>query len=284
MDADWWLGLDRALGYVEVVGVLASLGWLAVILVSPSSRRAWPAFLLAAILALTVAQPLGVKAKPISAARFASAHPTVASTEAIHTMKVADVSLISFKPYTRKIFYFNGDSSDPSTWLKIRSWLRPGLFTNGLKATKLCGGGETVCWVPEGQHSTGAGNGGLQLYRSGNDWYYRVLGSDGQPLPEKFGYEHSYYRLTFGIASWWGLAYWLVAPMLCAIVWWRRRSTPVASTGAEIAPTPQHSLGADPDEHRFEPPASASSTAPAPASAPGRPAIDSIVPRHRGAR
>jgi hypothetical protein len=221
MPAPDWLTLDQVLGYAEVVLVGASLAYLVVAALRGGRGRSVRALVLAGVVAVTVAQPFGVRAVPITARQFAAAEPTP-HAQATHSIDVLGLPLFGFVPYTRDIVSVQGETGDPTQWLKVRSWLWPGLLTNASKITRLCGPTSQLCWTPE-DSAVGAGrSSNLHLARAGDQWLYRVLTRNGSPAPYG-GTNGGTYRVAVGIASFSGLTYWLVVGVLGAGVLIRRR-------------------------------------------------------------
>lgn len=220
MSAHGWFELDKLLGYAEVLLVSASLAYLIVALVRGGRARAVRAIVLVGITALTVAQPFGVKGEPITPSQFFAGNPRPAKAEEVHSMRVLGLSMFRFRPYRRRVWYLNGEGGNPTHWLKVRSWLWPGLLTNGSKVERLCGTDMQPCWVPEGDSDTYGRPSNLQLVKSGDEWRYRILTANGTPprYPPPFRtgtYSYNgYYRLAIGVSSNAGLAYWIVSAAL----------------------------------------------------------------------
>src|SRR5919109_4922476 len=102
MGASEWLALDKILGWAEVVLVAVSLTYLVFAVVRDDRRRACRAMILASVVAVTVAQPFGVKGVPISPSEFAAGKPRPAKAEAVHSLRVLGVPLFGFRPNTRR--------------------------------------------------------------------------------------------------------------------------------------------------------------------------------------
>jgi hypothetical protein len=218
MSSSWWLLLDQILGYAEVILVPFSIAYLLLALLRDGRGRAIRAAVLAIFLALTVAQPFGVKGVPITPAEYRAGDPQPADAEAVHSVDLLGIPLFGFRPYTREIFYVNGESGYPTSWLKLRSWLWPGLLTNATKLEKLCGATFDPCWVPADQVQYGRDRSeNLQLVNADGQWRYRILTFDGTPTDQVSDYR-GYYRLAVGFVSTAGAIYWvLVACLLIAI-------------------------------------------------------------------
>ena len=234
MSAQDLLSLDVTLGYAEVL-----LVWLALSLLGYAfHRRTRSSCVLAVVVSglvgVTVAQPFGVKGVPISPQDFAAGNPRPADEGTEHRIEVLGMPLFRFRAYTREIFYLNGEGGYPSDWLKVRSWVWPGVLTNAAKVERLCGIIDRPCWAPGAQDHTRSGlAANLDLVRAGGQWRYRILRRDGAvpTFPPRrypggsdsvYGY-NGYYRLAVGIASVPGLIYWLVASAFSAAVIFRLR-------------------------------------------------------------
>jgi hypothetical protein len=153
--------------------------------------------------------------------------------------------LFAFRPYTGDVVYINGESSYPKKWIKVRSWIWPGLLTNAAKVGVMCSGSETdPCWDPRAKDLSGTTKSkNLQLVRDAGQWRYRVLTPFGEPFeggggfgsadfpPRRVNYS-GYYRLTVGIVSDSGLAYWALTALLgsLALARTRRRRVAVSET------------------------------------------------------
>lgn len=237
MNAADWLNLDEVLGFVECVFVPASVIYLLIAIARGGRRRVVRALVLATLLALTVAQPFGVKGVPMSPEEFAAGDAMPAESEAVHSVRVLGVPLFGFRPYTRGIVYVNGESGYPDDWLKVRSWLWPGILTNGEKVERLCGNTSQPCWVPEDQSQSGFGrSSNLELVRAGAEWRYRILTHEGRPPnypgPRDGTYAYNgYYRLTVGLVSLPGLMYWLVVATLAVRLIRRLRVSATSEVG-----------------------------------------------------
>ncbi len=83
MGSGGWLRLDQLLRFVDYLLAPASLIELLVARVKGGRRRGLVALALAGTLAISVAQPFGVKAVPISPDRYAAGNPEPAEAEQI---------------------------------------------------------------------------------------------------------------------------------------------------------------------------------------------------------
>src|SRR3954466_6089255 len=117
---------DRLLGAAELFGVLVSLAVLARACLRPGLRRSRVAVLLALVLALTVAQPVGVIAHRVSPA---SAAGSTADHGGLHTIRLAGVVPFFYTLYQRRNFLAGLSENVPTQTLRARSWLGPGLLT-----------------------------------------------------------------------------------------------------------------------------------------------------------
>jgi hypothetical protein len=203
--------LDVLLGLAELILVPASVLYLARAVFRPNREQAFRALTLAGIVALTVAQPFGVEAEPISREEFEAGDPQPAKAEAIHSVEVLGIPVVGFRPYRREVIgLLPSDVADPK-WLKLRSWVWPGVLTNGAKVTDMCASSDQACWAPEGEGGFEDGSSrSLRLARAGDEWRYSVLTASGS-VPRTPGETGSqgFFRLGLGIVSWPGLVYWI---------------------------------------------------------------------------
>lgn len=170
----------------------AALAYLAVAALRGGRARTARAAVLAVVVGLTVAQPFGVRATRIDPGGGGRSE----AVDAWHR-----IGTFRFQAYRRAIVYLNGESGDPTDWLKVRSSLLvPGLLTNGAKLDRLCGTSGRPCWT---------GSGELQLRKDGDGWRYEVL--DGRRPGAK---PVAAYRLSTGIVSPAGLGFWVLAVAL----------------------------------------------------------------------
>ncbi len=219
MGAAGWRTLDEVLGFAELALVPLSLIYMTRTVRGRNRRARRRARILVGLLAVTVAQPFGVKAVSISPQQYNAGNPRPANAEAIHSIDVLGLPLFGYRPYVKSIVYLDRTTGEPSHWLKIRSWLWPGLLTNGSKIERLCGAKGEPCWVPADQRPTvlgGASN--LEAVTAGGEWRYHVLTGDGQPATYPAGPPYigqtGYFRLAIGIVSIAGVLYWLAAAVL----------------------------------------------------------------------
>lgn len=108
-----------------------------------------------------------MKAVPVNARQFAAAQPTP-HAQGTHSIRVLGVPLFGFAPYTRDIFYVESETGDATQWLKVRSWLWPGLLTNASKIIRLCGPTSEPCWTPQGGAGSAGRSSNLKLSRAGD--------------------------------------------------------------------------------------------------------------------
>jgi len=96
--------------------------------------------------ALTVAQPLGVRAEPAAASPDPARPFDPAAT---HGVELLGVSLLEFRLYRRERFdplAPLGECCPPTHTLRVRSWVGPGLLTHATEVAQLCG--DLPCWQP----------------------------------------------------------------------------------------------------------------------------------------
>ncbi len=189
---------------------------LLIVIIARLSDR-WPrtqvlALPLTLITALTVAQPLGVKADlvdpPPPAALLRAPAYDPARTE---SADVLGVPLLHFRLYRRKkddLLAGLGECCPPTHLLRIRSWVPPGLLTNGTEVYAMCG--DSLCWDPNNPDERN----NLTLVRIEGSWYATLQGR-GQIIA---------WRLGAGFTSGSGLAYWLLAGLGIFGLIWRRRA------------------------------------------------------------
>jgi hypothetical protein len=137
------------------------------------------AFPVALITALTVAQPFGVRAEPVSA----NAGAAVPGRESVRSAPP-----LRFRLYENPIFHLGlGECCPPQDTLRVRSWvLVPGLLTNAGDVTDLHGDGVPSSWT---------------LQRHGEEWVVRA--NSPSPRPDLA------WRLEPGVVSGSGVAFWL---------------------------------------------------------------------------
>jgi hypothetical protein len=210
------------IGLLAITAYLGSLWYLAVIvpaagivfalarLADPRPRLRLLAVPLTLLAALTVAQPFGVRADPVYAARqqpWTGGEP--ADPTGTHTEKLLDLSILRFRLYRRDRFdpaAGLGECCPPTHDLRIRSWIPPGLMTNGTQVFGLCG--DSPCWDPEDPSTRGT----VRLVRNGDTWYAIV---------ERRGLSYAW-RLSGGVTSRPGVLYWLFAALGIGSLVYRR--------------------------------------------------------------
>jgi hypothetical protein len=220
MSRQTWSHLDSLLGFVEAVALpLIAIGLLRA-LVRPGRRHVRRLVVLAIVLGAALVQPFGVRAHGLSEREFFRPGVHRVNAEAVHSLSVLGLPLFGFRAYTRHIWRLEGDGGQPNRWLKVRSWLWPGLLTHATKVEQLCGATDTPCWAPDslGPHSQ------LELWRTRTgDYRYRVLTRQRSrprlPARPAAGYSYSFgYAVKIGIASPIGLAYWILGGIVVAAI------------------------------------------------------------------
>jgi hypothetical protein len=209
------IALNVALGVISALSMLRALATvLAALFVARVSRR-WPgawklAIALTVVTALTVAQPLGVRAEPTAASAPYGRSLDPAGT---HSVEILGVPLVKFALYRRERFEplaAIGECCSPTHTLRVRSWVVPGLLTNATEVVQLCG--DLPCWDPGEQPRAGS----LRLRQRSGRWHV-TLG--GEPL----GPPAQQWRLGVGVASPWGACFWALATIGIVAVLRRRR-------------------------------------------------------------
>jgi hypothetical protein len=194
--------VDHILGILEIVAWIAAVASLIAFLrLRSRSRRIGLA--LALIFAATLLQPWGVVSTRVGSLP-ARSRPLDAS--AGHRIDVAGVPLFWFRPYV--LHKSAAEAGEIDRQLKIRSWVVPFVLTNGSVVTWMCGGGENAklpCVDTTHDRS-------LRLMRApdGTFYYTMMVASrfvGGQPTTEV-------YRLSVGVDSVVGLAYWCLLAVL----------------------------------------------------------------------
>jgi hypothetical protein len=212
------LAATFALDVNEIDTTLRALAMVvAGLLVARAARRwegAWKtAIALTVVTALTVAQPLGVRAEPTDASSDAAQPGRAVDPTGTHRLDVLGVPVLAFTFYRRERFdplAAIGECCPPTHTLRIRSWVLPGLLTHATEVADLCG--DDPCWEPGEPARTSP----LRLRRASGRWHATLGGEpDGRPLQR--------FRLTAGIASLWGAAYWALAAIGIVAVLRRRR-------------------------------------------------------------
>jgi hypothetical protein len=198
-------GVDRTLGAFEVVAVPATLVWLAYVAADRTGRHR-PRLAWAAALAVgcTVAQPFGAVATPITSGEVVADASGCVSPRAWHSLSIGPLPVVAFQLYERPHFGDVEDAGDPSSWIRVRTWLGP--LTNGSDALGT-------------EDDSGRT---LQLCRSRSggwlvqDEFYGHTDAEienGNPLAAHYVAA----RLGFGVASASGVAYWLAVGALLAL-------------------------------------------------------------------
>lgn len=188
-------------------------------------RVAAAAVLLAAVTALTVAQPFGMRVTEVGRTPSSPAVKPPTAEErrragdpaATHRIELAGVRAFDFVLHRRDIFSplaGLGECCPAKQSLRARSWLRPGLLTHGSDVARMCGAtSDTPCWSGRRRPPDPA----LQLWQRSGDWYVSLAVRSEEPGPPLV------WRLGMGVVSTPGLAFWLVASGLVALMLGRQR-------------------------------------------------------------
>lgn len=207
--------VDEFLGPVEVLG-LAALFLMLAACWGRGGRWRTLSVLSGAVLALTVAQPFGVKAH--LAGHELPAGSVAVSTGASHRLDVFGVPLLWFRAYRRSIDFSQG-GGEPTQSLKVRSWTIPFVLTNGTRVLPMCGSTLRPCWNPAVPPLPGQVD-SLQLWRTPSGGFAYTLQGDNPPE----GPGRIVIRLSAGIPSIPGLLFWLalIAAVLIRLLIGRR--------------------------------------------------------------
>lgn len=190
------------LALIAVVGAPGSLVVAVIVLVIARFTAQRPALLrvgppLALALAVTVAQPFGVRAVRVDDGEVASAS---AGPLAHHPIELFGVSVMRFALYEKPISHLGlGECCPPQDRLRVRSWIVPGVLTHAGDVAELHGDGASSRW---------------SLGGAAGRW--RVTGDHPPDDPAAW-------RLEAGVASMSGLVFWILAAAGIAAVLLRRR-------------------------------------------------------------
>jgi hypothetical protein len=211
--------LDRYLGVLEGVLMLASIPAFTAAWLSPSRRWLRVGTAAVVVFALTLAEPFGVVARRQADPPPADAE-LVSPTQA-HTTRLGPLP-VRFQLYHRHniLTWFN--TPDAKLW--ARAWIPPGLLTNSHTISDLCGD-TGPCWDPNDPPDLPRGT--LLLYRKGHA-YWAVVATplergERRPKPSEI---EGVWKLSGGLASPIGLGYWIAAAAVLSFGWWRVRRSP----------------------------------------------------------
>ena len=173
----------------------------------------------ALVLALTVAQPFGVVASKEAGAPRPPTEAEQANGDSVHVARLFGLlPAVPFRLYQREIFLSGLGENAPNKTLRARSWFWLPALTNATQVAETCSDDVlTPCWEPGEQDLTVFREGGAQWVTIDNP-----PGRDSGPaqIPDSFTW-----KLSAGIASPAGLAYWVLAALLIVTAS-RRRSRP----------------------------------------------------------
>jgi hypothetical protein len=196
---------DYALGTFEIVGVALSLFLLLVAWRRGGARGTPAAVVLTSVVALTVAQPFGLRAT-----RWTQPVPRNASTVSgtgLHVARIADsVPIVPFVLYQRHNLY-TGENAD-SARERVRSWMWLPILTNATTISTSV------------HQAMGSDLDRVVLRRLGHTWLVSLV--DDSLRPADPGHVRTW-KLAPGIASPAGLGYWALAGMFGFLGHIRRR-------------------------------------------------------------
>jgi len=209
-EASWTLGAVEA--------VVACVG-LALTLAVASGRTGGYWLIFSLVVAATVAQPFGVVAEP--------APPTAPSREAgedpgrVESIGVLGVPLARFRLESADKPPAYAESGYPTHELKARSWIVPLLLVNATPIVDMCGVVTDPCWEPDSAEGTSSDSNSVALFERAGRWHVRTtsVGDDpstGRPVVREW-------RLSYGVASWTGVAYWALLVLALPVAALRRR-------------------------------------------------------------
>jgi hypothetical protein len=218
------MSLHEVLGWVEAILVPVSLIWLIVCWHSPR-RRARYAVVLALVLGLTLAQPFGLVVSD-EGGRAPPRDARSADPAGVHGARLFGViPVMSFTVYRDENLCFPSCENIATASLEARSWAWLPPLTNSTTITDLCvGGGGPPCWDPDAR--TRGRRSSLGLAGADGTWWATVR----DDAPSSTGVAGTW-ELRPGIASWAGVAYWIVAGALIVALLQARRRSPPADPG-----------------------------------------------------
>ena len=175
----------------------------------------------ALVLALTVAQPFGVVASKDAGAPMPPTEAEQANGDSVHVARLFGLlPVVPFRLYQREIFLSGLGENAPNKTLRARSWFWLPALTNATQVAETCSDDVlTPCWEPGEQD--------LTVFREGATTWATIDNPPGRDpsraplaIPDSFTW-----KLSAGIASPSGLAYWALAALLI-VTPRRRRSRP----------------------------------------------------------
>ncbi|MDQ3647394.1 MAG: hypothetical protein M3433_02195 [Actinomycetota bacterium] len=156
---------------------------------------------LAALTALTVAQPFGVRPSEL-VGTAAKARASPADSAGRHAIEILGVPIMRFVLYRKPIKRLGlGECCPPTHTLRVRSWVTPAFMTSASDVTPLKGDGAPSMWALEGSEAD-----------------RRVRASFPSDCPD------AAWRLSATVVSGWGVVFWICAAIGIAAVVRRRKA------------------------------------------------------------
>jgi hypothetical protein len=168
--------------------------------------------------ALTVAQPFGIRAEPITPPEIAGLRPVDPTTT--HSMEVAGISVVRFRLGRRERIGW-GEGGDPTHDLRVRSWVPPALLVDASSITDLCGVVTEPCWAPDAASAPGDAR-GVSLVSDRGDWL--VIATAAQAVTGEA--PRQAWRLSWGVVSPAGVVFWLLIAAVFTVRRVPRERTP----------------------------------------------------------
>lgn len=210
-------GLGAAEGVFFCAGIAVALA-----VATGRARSYWLSLPL--VVAVTLAQPFGARVDPVAATTaIAGADRDPGRVESID---VLGLPLARFRLESAEKAPAWGESGYPTRELKVRSWIPPLLLINATPVVDMCGVVTNSCWKPDDRVPHGSG--GVALFEQDGRWHVRTTSTGdsaltGRPVVREW-------RLSYGVVSWTGTAYWaLLAVALMALALRARRRVEVAA-------------------------------------------------------
>ena len=204
--------LDRLLGIIEVIAVPVSLWWLAVAWLAPAAKRTRRAVVLALIVGLTVAQPFGIVA--VRQNRLPPTDARLLPSRSVHVARLFGViPLLPFELYPRTNCWTL--ENRPSATLRARSWFWLPVLTNSTDVKDMCSNSkfDPCC---ESADANASRRKALSVDERDGVW---VVLRNMYPVASNIGVPQFYvWKLEPGIASFAGLAYWIVTGGLLLVI------------------------------------------------------------------